>query len=330
MRSIRRILVAIKRPALRSTPTLNKAVQLARGFGAQLELFHALTVPIAADTYVYGGRSFKDAQRELREPVLRQLTALATRLAGRGAQRRLKITVAMHFDAPSYEAIIRRAGAIKADLIIAERHAGRHIAPALLHLNDWELLRLSPIPVLLVKGSRAYQHPVVLAAVDPSHSMDKPAKLDAQVLRVGEAVTQALRGKLHAVHSYLPVVGGSRKTYSLDSDGAARLNTQIAKGARTRYERALKGFKIPRSRRHLLSQSPADSIAMLASNLRSAIVVMGSVSRSGLKRVFIGNTAEDLLDRLTCDLLVVKPPRFKAQIPSSPTGVRILPPLALG
>ncbi|HEX4051556.1 MAG TPA: universal stress protein [Steroidobacteraceae bacterium] len=330
MRSIRRILVAIKDPASRSTPTLNKAVQLARGFGAQLELFHVLTVPIAADTYLHGGRSFEDAQRELREPAIRQLTTLATRLAGRGRQRRLKITVATQWDAPAYEAIIRRASVIKADLIIAERHAGRHIAPALLHLNDWELLRLSPLPVLLVKNSRTYRHPVVLAAVDPTHSMDKPARLDKQILRVGAAVAEALRGHLHAVHSYIPVLGGARKTYSLDVDGAARLNTKIAEGARRRYDRVLKDSKIPRTRRHLLSKSPADAISTLAASLRSAIVVMGSVSRSGLERVFIGNTAEDLLDRLSCDLLVVKPPGFKARIPSTPAGARIVPPLVLG
>jgi nucleotide-binding universal stress UspA family protein len=31
------------------------------------------------------------------------------------------------------------------------------------------------------------------------------------------------------------------------------------------------------------------------------------MSRSGLKRIFIGNTAERVLDGLQCDVLVVKP-----------------------
>jgi universal stress protein E len=39
----------------------------------------------------------------------------------------------------------------------------------------------------------------------------------------------------------------------------------------------------------------------------AGIVVMGAVSRSALKRLFIGSTAEHLLDRLPCDVLVVKP-----------------------
>jgi universal stress protein E len=45
----------------------------------------------------------------------------------------------------------------------------------------------------------------------------------------------------------------------------------------------------------------------LTEQLRADIVVMGAVSRRGLARVFIGNTAEDVLDRLACDLLIVKP-----------------------
>jgi universal stress protein E len=34
---------------------------------------------------------------------------------------------------------------------------------------------------------------------------------------------------------------------------------------------------------------------------------MGAVSRTGLKRIFIGNTAEHVLDSLRCDVMVVKP-----------------------
>ena len=39
---------------------------------------------------------------------------------------------------------------------------------------------------------------------------------------------------------------------------------------------------------------------------------MGAVSRSGLQRIFIGSTAERVLDRLPCDLIVVKRPGFDA------------------
>jgi universal stress protein E len=56
------------------------------------------------------------------------------------------------------------------------------------------------------------------------------------------------------------------------------------------------------------------AIPALARRLRSSIVVIGAVSRSGLKRLFIGNTAERVIDALSCDLLVVKPVGFRNRI----------------
>jgi hypothetical protein len=41
---------------------------------------------------------------------------------------------------------------------------------------------------------------------------------------------------------------------------------------------------------------------------------MGAVSRSGLKRLFIGNTAERTIDRLSCDVLIVKSSDFRRRV----------------
>jgi hypothetical protein len=46
MRSIRRILVALKDPAAEAAPALVKAEQLAKALGAELELFHAIATPL--------------------------------------------------------------------------------------------------------------------------------------------------------------------------------------------------------------------------------------------------------------------------------------------
>jgi universal stress protein E len=42
---------------------------------------------------------------------------------------------------------------------------------------------------------------------------------------------------------------------------------------------------------------------------------MGAVSRRGLDRLLIGSTAERTLDRLNCDVLVVKPRGFRTNVP---------------
>jgi universal stress protein E len=42
---------------------------------------------------------------------------------------------------------------------------------------------------------------------------------------------------------------------------------------------------------------------------------MGAISRSRLRELFIGSTAERILDRLHCDVLVVKPGDFAEDLP---------------
>ena len=48
-------------------------------------------------------------------------------------------------------------------------------------------------------------------------------------------------------------------------------------------------------------------IPEFAERCRASLVVMGAVSRSRLRQLLIGSTAESVLDRLECDVLVVKP-----------------------
>src|SRR5215469_17071776 len=86
-----------------------------------------------------------------------------------------------------------RTGRCQSDRF-AERHAGRHLAALLLHLTDWELLRQSAVPLLLVKRPGVYRRPVVLAAVDPDHRYAKPERLDREILQASAVFAGALRG----------------------------------------------------------------------------------------------------------------------------------------
>ena len=49
MQPIRRILVAVKNPAARVLPAVNKAAQIAKGLHAQLTLFHDIATPMYAE-----------------------------------------------------------------------------------------------------------------------------------------------------------------------------------------------------------------------------------------------------------------------------------------
>ena len=80
----------------------------------------------------------------------------------------------------------------------------------------------------------------------------------------------------------------------------------------------------PSHRLYVVEGSARDALPEAARSLKADIVVMGAVSRSGLKRIFIGNTAEAVLDALPCDVLVVKPGSFKTKIPRRGRGAQLI------
>ena len=327
MRPIRRILVAVKEPLAKSQPAVEKAVQLARAMGAQLELFHSISTPLYVDMLSGANESLAKIEAGWRDQFVGQLDALAARVGTKG----LKVASHVEWDFPAYEAILRRAQRTKADLIVAERHEGKHVAPSLLRLTDWELLRQSPVPVLLVKSTKPYQNPVVLAAIDPMHTFAKPTGLDGEILKAGSLIGSALRGSLHVVHGYVPLPANIAQADYLKPDIAKRLDLKAKESVEKSFTRVAIGAGIKPARRHLVGEHPIDAIPETVRKTHSAIVVMGAISRSGLKRFFIGNTAEQLLDKLSCDVLIVKPPRFPTRIQIASRGARLVasPPMTM-
>jgi len=317
MRTISRILVAVKDPTAKALPAVDKAAQLARAFSARLELFHAISTPLYVDAYS-PEQSVPQIERATRDKILAQLEKIATQLRARGVE----VDVSATWDFPIYEAIVRRAAHQGADLIVAERHAKPHVAPGLLQLTDWELLRTSTLPVLLVKTRAAYQRPVVLAAVDPDHTFSKPASLDREILAVAKTLSKALRGPLHAVNAYIPFPLQSPPRRPLSDAAMHQLAASTRRVARQRFQSAVAPTRIPKSQCHLLARHPIDAIEQTARKTHSRIVVMGAIARSGVRRFFFGNTAEALLDSLDCDMLIVKPPGFAPRVQKRARGVR--------
>ena len=322
MQPIRRILVAVKDPAARALPAVNKAAQIAKGLNAQLTLFHDIATPLYAEALQGRELDLKSWQREVQTARREQLEKVAARVRKHG----INVDVAADWDFPPFEAIIRKALRLSADLLVVENHhgTGRHPARWLLAYTDWELLRLCPIPVLLVKNRKLYHRPRVLAAIDPSHAFAKPSSLDRQILRAGAQLVHALHGELHALHAFLPgvpVVPAMPDGPMLD---VAAGREELEREARRKLERAVDGFDVKRSHCHLVSGRPNDVIPRASKRERSAIVAMGVVSRSGLKRFFIGNTAEFVMDAVAADILVVKPPDFDSRVPRAGRGVQIL------
>jgi universal stress protein E len=325
MQAIRKILVAVKNPEARRLPAIDKAIRIARTLGASIEFFHAIADPVFVEVQPLSGHSIADLKRqavELRQKRLDKLSARAHKLG-------VEANSSVEWDFPPHEAIVRRSVRCRADLIIAECHEGRRLG-WLMQLTDWELLRAGPVPVLLLKTSRPWRRHIVLAAVDPSHAHAKPSRLDSLIVEHGEKFAKALHGPLHVMHANYPSAFGLMLgDPAIDAATLAATYEQQEIMGRREFKDFAEHAKIPRARRHVIDRDPVTGISAVARKVGADLVVMGAVSRSGLKRLFIGNTAERVLNTLPCDVLVVKPAHFEKRVSAKLRGMRLIPPQPL-
>jgi universal stress protein E len=323
MQTIRRVLFAVRNPEAGRLAGLAKAIQVARAFGATLELFHAIHVQVFEEVALLQD----DTVDKLRERIEEQARIPLVRMCAVARRHGVQAEYSVEWDYPPHEAILRRATAMGADLIIAECHKGGRTRPWLIHLTDWELLRTSPLPVLLFKNDKPYRRPLTLAAVDPARAHGKPCALDASIVTSASEFSKALRGALHLAHANYPtIVGLPQAPSSEDRKWATLSYDDLEEQEREAFETFRVEMQVMRTRAHLVTGNPAIVIPRLARDLGAQIVVMGALSRSGLMRVLIGNTAERVLEALPCDVLVIKPAASEPRVARKPRSLRAVAP----
>ena len=138
-------------------------------------------------------------------------------------------------------------------------------------------------------------------------------------------LARQLKGTLDVVHAnYPPALGLMYADPGVDGRVMASIFDQQKAQDSRRFAAFAERAGVPRASRHLVDGNPVTSIPGFARRQRASLVVMGAVSRSGLKRFFIGNTAEFVMDAITADILVVKSPEFDSRVPRAGRGVQIL------
>lgn len=314
---MKRILVAIKDPDNAPRAQLRKAATLARATGAVVEIFHAIGQP---EIDVIGGAGdVLPSTAQLAESISSRALARLKKLSRTAIFEGLRVELTPSWDFPAHEAVIRRAISSGADLIVCGVQPHHFAGRFLLANTDWELIRYSPVPVLIVKSNGDYAKAPIVAAIDPFHAHAKPTRLDARICATAAAFAKTLKGTVHTFHAYMPLVaiapGGTSMPAMMSPEIEEAHSEHVEKVFRSASERA----SVPPARRHLHMGITGDELAAVVKKIGAGIVVMGAVSRSGLRRAFIGNTAERVLDEIPCDVLVVKPAAFKTQVARRPT-----------
>jgi universal stress protein E len=315
MQRLDRILAVID-PTVEIQDGAAKAARLARACGAALELFVCDFDPALS------GQPFFDTEtlRRLREQFVTERRSDLEKLAAELAVGGLEVTTHVHWDNPLHAGILRRIREFAPDLVVKDTHHHSVLRRTLFTNTDWTLIRKCPVPLLLAKQREWGAQPRILAALDPGHHGDKPAALDMDILDSAQLVARALQGSVDAVHMFFPAALLAATTgvagMPLAPDIAA---PEVLDAERDRVTAAVRELATAQGLApaavRVLQGSPIEMLPRHAEETGAALVVMGAISRTRLQEIFIGSTAERVLDRLPCDVLVVKPGDFAERLP---------------
>lgn len=262
------------------------AVALADQVGARVDLVHSTS----GDRYVEeGSHTYRVVHEGIPERAHAEMLELVAERGKAGHDTRLLVR-----QERPWIAICEEAKDCHSDLIVLGKHneeetGGRvgSVAKKVIHGAPCSVWAVRP-------GGPAIPHRV-LAAVDTS-------EVGETVLGVAAALSQLEHAELHVAHAWQLSMEAQLARGETGGDA-----TELEAKARSHMERLLSEAGLSEAKLHLACSAPFHYVGGLAKSLAPDLVVMGTVSRTGLPGWLLGNTAERMLANLTCSLLTVKP-----------------------
>jgi len=173
-----------------------------------------------------------------------------------------------------------------------------------------QLIRKCPASVWIVKRKAAKPPASIVAAVDLSD-------VSGQALAQAAWLASCSGAELHLAH----VVEHHLPEHMLDLQSANAPNRSVREWIEQEemqnFEKHLRAIEHPKIsvRRHLLWGNPGQQIVKLAKEAHADVIALGTVGRSGMPGLLLGNTAENILLHSDCDVLTVKPAGFQSPVP---------------
>ncbi|HJL15696.1 MAG TPA: amino acid permease [Sandaracinaceae bacterium LLY-WYZ-13_1] len=208
----------------------------------------------------------------------------------------------------SWLAVVREVLREEHDLLVVES-----ASPARGFGSDVQhLLRKCPCPVWVVRPDRGLRPARVLVALDTTATDDAHRTLNTEILGFAATVTEQTGAELHIVHAWHEVP----EEQPQDVGVAATVADGGAPDWHADYDRRLHVLLRPhhfdrqRTHIHLIEGEPSKVIPEVAEAQDVDLIIMGTVCRTGVSGFLIGNTAENVLQRVDRAVLAVKPRGF--------------------
>lgn len=298
---------------------LERAIDLAAGRNAKLTLLSVADRASEIDQLARHTRTepatiAAGLEEELRAPI----AALA---AGQGAD----IDIVVRLGRP-FRVIIDDVIANGRDLVIKGAQTFEGARSFLFTSTDQHLLRKCPCPVWLVMPDTARKARTIIAAVDLDDEDDPAIQdgLNRTIVQTALAIADRENATVHVTHVWEAPAEDMIRRWTDSDDEVFRYSQTIEARRRSALDELIANTSggtatggrtklMPRLLRGLAHEQIPDHVRAIGADL----LVMGTLARTGVPGLIIGNTAEDVLNAVDCSVLTVKPPGYVSPLASA-------------
>ena len=313
MANLKRILVVLSDND-RSKAALDHAQSLA---AANKSTMTAVDVNSNLDAYTNALADIMD-EDELRSLVLNHRKKQLQQLLSEHATIDTQTAEAKVLDGVPFIELIREVLRQQHDLIVKVAEGDIGPKESVFGSTDMHLMRKSPVPVWIINPAITTPPKQVLAAIDLSTSSEESIAFNRRILDLAQSVAQVSGAKLHLLSAW-HLVGEETMRHSPFLKIEARRVDEMLVNAEERVVRHQKELLRWFAQSHPDASPPhchvvkgvaREIIPVFVDETHIDLAVMGTIGRTGIPGLLIGNTAESVLSEVNCSVLTVKPKGF--------------------
>lgn len=261
---------------------------------------------------------------ELTDMAVADAREVLENTAAIGRDSNVKISVDVLTGKPFIE-IIRKVIREKFDLVIKTEDQKHGLGKVFFGSTDMHLMRKCPCPVWISKSGSEHKYRSIIAAVDNDPDEPLTSELNQQILEMSFSLALSESSELHVVNAWYHVYEDllrSPQTGLSDDEINELIDVEYA-ARRTWLKQLVASIGVTEGKEtvdyvepvlHVAKGDASIMVPQLAVELDADLVVMGTVARTGVDGLFMGNMAESILSQLECSVLTVKPARFVSPV----------------
>lgn len=203
-----------------------------------------------------------------------------------------------------FDGIVKAARSASADLIVIGAHRRQILKDIFTGTTVERVMRTSQVPVLMVNAEPTNPYSLSLVAVDLS-DCSRNAVMTADTLGFLAA------SRVVILHAFDPMAKGMLAYAGVDQTKIEEYVADVTLRARRELDDFLGALDLQVTGYSVLLKegAAAKTIIDVANEIRPDLVVIGTHGRSGVAKVLLGSVAEEILQRLRHDVLIVPPSR---------------------